>query len=126
MAETPPDVDPQAADQTNITVLIEHDEIIKNKIRKKEIRKIRARKRRQNSIWFGLGMIGTLGWMVVLPIVLGIVIGIWLDELTNSQLPWTLILLLSGVFIGCFNAVRWIMQEQKEIERERKERNHDV
>jgi ATP synthase protein I len=112
MAETPPDVDPQAADQTNITVLIEHDEIIKNKIRKKEIRKIRARKRRQNSIWFGLGMIGTLGWMVV--------------ELTNSQLPWTLILLLSGVFIGCFNAVRWIMQEQKEIERERKERNHDV
>ncbi|MDD1606026.1 MAG: AtpZ/AtpI family protein [Methylococcaceae bacterium] len=48
--------------------------------------------------------IGTLGLVMVLPIVAGAYLGHWLDGLvTGYSMRWTLSLLVSGVVIGFFN-----------------------
>jgi ATP synthase protein I len=48
--------------------------------------------------------IGTLGLVMVLPIIAGAYIGYWLDSLmTGYSSLWTLSLLLTGVVIGVFN-----------------------
>ncbi|MEQ1620526.1 MAG: AtpZ/AtpI family protein [Methylococcales bacterium] len=48
--------------------------------------------------------IGTLGLVMVLPIVAGVYLGHWLDSLmTGYSTRWTLSLLMTGVVIGFFN-----------------------
>jgi len=48
--------------------------------------------------------IGTLGLVMVLPIVAGVYLGHWLDGLVAGySMRWTLSLLFSGVVVGFFN-----------------------
>jgi ATP synthase protein I len=80
-------------------------------VRKKEQRKIRARNQKSHSIWFGFGMFGVIGWSIVVPTLLGIFLGIWIDQRWPSQFSWTLMLMLAGLIIGSINAWNWIHQE---------------
>lgn len=89
-------------------------------IEKKEERRIRSLKKKRNAIWFGIGAIGAFGWQVVLPILLGIFIGLWIDNTWHGKLSWTLVLLITGIIIGCFNSWRWIMNQLKAIEKRHK------
>jgi ATP synthase protein I len=82
----------------------------------KEARKIRARREKDRRIWFGLGKMGLIGWSVAVPTVIGIALGIWLDMQWPSRVPWTLVLLLAGVALGCLNAWYWIAQESRRID----------
>lgn len=55
--------------------------------------------------------LGTLGVVLVLPVVGGAYLGRWLDELASGySLRWTLSLLSLGVVIGAFN-VYWLVKE---------------
>lgn len=93
-------------------------------IREKAQRKIRARRKQQNPLWRGLGMMGMVGWSVAIPTLVGTLLGVWLDSVwTNSPVPWTPILLLAGLGTGITIAWRWIQEERREIGRERKEDN---
>ncbi|MEO6246049.1 MAG: AtpZ/AtpI family protein [Opitutaceae bacterium] len=78
----------------------------------KAVRKIRARKSTQG-VWFGLGMMGLIGWSVVVPTLLGAALGLWLDEHHSGKHPWTLALLIAGLVIGCANAWYWVAQQDK-------------
>jgi len=78
----------------------------------KEKRKLRARRERERSIWFGLGMFGLVGWSVAIPTLLGIAIGAWIDRTWPSRYSWTLMFLLLGVALGCANAWYWINRER--------------
>ncbi len=78
----------------------------------------RKRKAQQNagqSVWFGLGMMGLIGWSVVVPTLLGAALGIWLDKRYAGSYSWTLMLLLIGLLIGCLNAWHWVVKEDAEI-----------
>jgi ATP synthase protein I len=90
---------------------------LSRQVGKKETRKLRAR-HRYNSIWFGLGTFGIIGWSVAIPMLLGIFIGIWIDSNWPSRFSWTLMLLLVGVVLGCLNAWHWIERERHSIEEE--------
>jgi ATP synthase protein I len=90
-----------------------------------EQRKIISRQRKAHGIWFGLGMIGTVGWSISVPILVGLALGIWIDSNWPSRVPWTLTLLLVGLVLGLLNAWYWVMREQKAIEQERGERKHE-
>lgn len=83
----------------------------------KEARKLKAR-RRPPSIWFGLGLFGIIGWSVAIPILLGVLIGIWIDTNWPGRFSWTLTLLLVGVVVGCLNAWNWVSREREMIEEE--------
>ena len=77
-------------------------------------RKIKARKEKYHSVWFGLGMFGLIGWSIVIPTVAGIALGLWIDRQWPSQVSWTLTLMLVGVVLGCMNAWRWIGEENRD------------
>jgi ATP synthase protein I len=78
----------------------------------KAARKLKAR-RNPSPVWFGLGMMGLIGWSVAIPTLLGAGIGHWLDARHAGRHSWTLALLVVGLFLGCMNAWHWVAKEDK-------------
>ena len=85
-------------------------------------RKQRAQRAGDQDVWFGLGMSGLIGWSVAVPTVIGAVLGVWLDARHPQAFSWTLTLLFSGLVLGCFNAWRWVAQQNASM---RDEDNHE-
>jgi ATP synthase protein I len=81
----------------------------------KAARKLKARRKTAPVVWSGLGMMGLIGWSVVVPTLLGAAFGIWLDKRNPGQLSWTLTFLVIGLVIGCLNAWHWVSKEDKEM-----------
>jgi ATP synthase protein I len=81
----------------------------------KAARKLKARRNSTPGVWFGLGMMGLIGWSVVIPTLLGAALGLWLDKRYPGTQSWTLMLLVIGLIIGCLNAWHWVAKEDKEI-----------
>ncbi len=86
-------------------------------IGQKEERKARARAEKEESVWFGLGMFGLVGWSVAIPTLGALALGIWIDRTWPSRYSWTLMFLLMGVAAGALNAWYWICRERRAIER---------
>jgi len=84
---------------------------ISEEIRAKEARKIKARQEKDRGLWFGLGMFGLVGWSVIIPTLLGIGLGVWLDKILQDRYSWTLMGLSVGVIAGCINAWYWVKKE---------------
>ena len=91
----------------------------------RERRKLRARKKKGDEVWFGLGMFGMVGWSVAIPTVLGIFIGVWIDLTWTGRYSWTLMLLVAGLAIGCANAWFWINRQRRSISRDREDDRTD-
>ena len=81
-------------------------------------RKLKARRDPAPGVWFGLGMMGMIGWSVAVPTLLGAALGLWLDKHHPGKHSWTLALLVAGLVIGCLNAWRWVVQEEKAMQEE--------
>ena len=94
------------------------------KVGAKAVRKLKARRNSTQGVWFGLGMMGLIGWSVVVPTLLGAALGIWLDNRHPGSHSWTLMLLVIGLVIGCANAWHWVAKEEKEM-REDQEDNDE-
>lgn len=90
----------------------------------KAARKLKARRNTTPGIWFGLGMMGLVGWSVVVPTLLGAALGLWLDEHYPGPHSWTLALLVAGLVIGCWNAWHWVALEDQAM-RDEQENDHD-
>ena len=75
-------------------------------------RKLKARRSTQG-VWFGLGMMGLIGWSVVVPTLVGAAIGAWLNKKHPSGRSWILALMVIGLEIGCLNAWYWVVQQDK-------------
>jgi ATP synthase protein I len=75
-------------------------------------RKLKAR-RNPTGVWFGLGMMGLIGWSVAVPTLLGVALGYWLDKQVPGKHSWTLALLVAGLAIGCLTASHWVAKEYK-------------
>ncbi len=91
------------------------------KIGTKEVRKVKARRKKDRGVWFGLGMIGTIGWSIAVPTLIGVALGIWIDERWPGRISWTLTFLLIGLVLGCINTYYWVKKELKRIEEEQKD-----
>ena len=74
----------------------------------------RANKNRHSTFWRGLASVGSVGWMVSLPAVVGALVGRWLDIEFASGIFWTLSLLVGGLLLGCAAAWRHVDRELKE------------
>ena len=84
-------------------------------------RKLKARRTPTPGLWFGLGMMGLIGWSVVVPTLLGAALGIWLDHHHPGSHSWTLTLLVAGLFIGCLNAWHWVAKENQDMHEDKNE-----
>ena len=94
------------------------DGTLAEKVGAKAARKIKARRHRRPGVWFGLGMMGLIGWSVVVPTLLGAALGLWLDQHHPGGHSWTLALMVAGLTLGCFNAWNWISKEEKAMRNE--------
>ena len=87
-------------------------------------RKLKARRNSSQGVWFGLGMMGLIGWSVVVPTLLGAALGSWLDKQHPGQHSWTLALLVAGLCVGCLNAWHWVASQDQAM-RDDQERKDD-
>ncbi|MDQ2666693.1 MAG: AtpZ/AtpI family protein [Gemmatimonadota bacterium] len=81
----------------------------------KAARKLNARRHPAPGVFFGLGMMGLIGWSVVVPTLLGAALGLWLDKRHAGTHSWTLALLVAGLALGCLNAWRWVANEDADM-----------
>ena len=84
----------------------------------KAARKLKAQRQVTQGIWFGLGMMGLIGWSVAVPTLLGAALGLWLDKQHLGKHSWTPALLVAGLAIGCLNAWHWVAKEDKAMREE--------
>ena len=87
----------------------------------KAARKLKARQQSTPGVWFGLGMMGLIGWSVTVPTLLGAALGLWLDGHHPATHSWTPALLVAGLVIGCVNAWHWVAREDKAMREERQD-----
>lgn len=85
----------------------------------KAARKLKAQRNATPGVWFGLGLMGVIGWSVVVPTLLGAAIGLWLDRHYPGGRSWTLALLVAGLTLGCLNAWHWVTKEDAAMRDER-------
>ena len=79
-------------------------------IRLRDARARRLALEGDGSVMRRLAQIGVLGWIIVVPILLGVFIGRWLDQRFQSGLFWTAPLLMLGAVLGCWSAWRWMQR----------------
>ncbi len=80
---------------------------------------VRLRQERQNEwqrsgerpLWRNLSMIGALGWLIVTPTLLGVLIGRWLDVRFGSGIFWSGALIMLGAAFGGYLAWQRISKE---------------
>ena len=68
-----------------------------HQVGEKAARKLKAQRHVTQTVWSGLGMMGLVGWSVVVPTLLGAALGIWIDEHYPGSHSWTLALLTIGL-----------------------------
>ena len=86
-------------------------EALRRTVLRKSIRRERARERRKESVWAWLATFGLVGWTVVVPTVLGLALGRFLDNRIDGTVNFTITLLVVGAAVGLWMAWHWIRTE---------------
>jgi ATP synthase protein I len=84
----------------------ENHERLAQAVKRRQTRRERWQHEGEPSLGQNLAMIGTLGWTIVVPTLIGIFAGRWLDRTFDSGIFWTLGLLVAGLAVGCMFAWR--------------------
>ena len=71
----------------------------------------RSREDRELTIGTRLAQIGVLGWVIVAPILLCVVVGRWLDGELKSGIFFTAPLIMIGAAAGMWAAWRWMHRQ---------------
>ena len=79
----------------------ENHERLQQAVKTRQERRERWQREGERSLGRNLAMIGALGWTIVLPTLVGIFAGRWLDRSFATGVFWTLGLLVAGLAIGC-------------------------
>lgn len=85
----------------------EQDPLVKG-VRLHEERQQRQLRAGPSSVMHRLAQIGVLGWMIVVPMLIGVFAGRWLDRTFASGLFFTAPLLMLGLALGCWSAWKWM------------------
>lgn len=94
-----------------------------HRIGEKERRRIKAEQGKRVGAWYGLGLVGYVGWSVVIPTLAGIFAGVWIDLRWPGPRSWTLMLMVLGLLLGCLWAGFWVNRQRQRIMKERESEN---
>ncbi|MDP1773560.1 MAG: AtpZ/AtpI family protein [Methylobacter sp.] len=76
----------------------------RQQLKKKIDNQVKRIKKAEHDDRPNLPSIGTLGLVMVLPVIAGVYLGHWLDDMVEGySTHWTLSLLFAGLVIGIFN-----------------------
>ena len=78
---------------------------------KKESRKLKARRKKEVNAWWGFSLFGLVGWSVVVPALICVFVGMWLEEHYASSHTCTLVMLLAGICVGSVFALLLLARE---------------
>lgn len=105
--------------------MVRFDKTDDKKTEKLLVRKAKLLSNRSNrSLYVNVGIIGILGGIIIIPIVIGIFAGEWIDKnYPTPPISWRLNLMFLGFAFGLFNAYLWVKREgiQKADEQYREE-----
>ncbi len=87
------------------------EEDFRREVLRRKDRRIKGRQGKERSVFFGLGMFGLVGWSVAIPTLAGLALGVWADSRWSTPYSWTLMGLILGVLLGCWNAWFWVKRE---------------
>jgi ATP synthase protein I len=54
------------------------------------------------------GQIGVLGWAIVVPILIGLIIGRYLDQLLSTGIMFAAAFIMIGAIVGMWSAWKWM------------------
>jgi len=69
------------------------------------------KKEGERSLWQNLSMVGALGWLIVVPTLLGVLTGRWLDNTFETGIFFTGSLIFLGILIGSYLAWQKVTKE---------------
>ena len=103
---------------------LERPDVVRPQVGAKAARKLKAQRHSTRTVWFGLGMMGLIGWSVVVPTLFGAALGIWLDKHYPGSHSWTLMLLAIGLAsVALMRGIGWPRKTGKYASEE--ENNHE-
>jgi ATP synthase protein I len=73
---------------------------MKRAVQLRESRSRRWAEEGERPLWKNLSMVGALGWLIVIPTLLGVLAGRWLDGVLGTGTLFTGALIFIGVVIG--------------------------
>lgn len=73
-------------------------------VKLRQERRKRWEREGERSLWRNLSMIGSLGWLVVVPALVGTFVGRLIDRAFDQGIFWTAALIFLGVAFGCYLA----------------------
>jgi len=80
-------------------------------VRQRQERRRAANRAGEPSFARYLAQVGVLGWTIVVPTLLGVLAGRWIDHWLGTGIFWTGPLLLLGLALGCWSAWRWMHRQ---------------
>lgn len=87
------------------------DRDLRSAARRSQSRETQGAQNPEPSLARRFGQIGVLGWMIVAPTLLGVVLGHWLDRMLGTGIMLAAALILLGAALGLWFALKW-MHEQ--------------
>ena len=80
-------------------------------IRKRQNLRRQWQEEGERPLWKNLSMVGALGWLIVIPTLLGVGLGRWLDATLGTGVTFSGALTFAGACLGFFLAWRRMQQE---------------
>ncbi len=78
-----------------------------------DIEKLEKAKKESATLLAQTVYLGALGFLFILPVILGAYLGLWLDEkLKGFSISWTISLIIVGVFVGIANVYLFIRERE--------------
>jgi len=84
---------------------------MKDAVDKRQRRRETWKREGERSLWQNLSMVGSLGWLVVVPTLLGVLAGRWLDTKFGTGIFYSGALIFLGVAFGSWLAWKRIDRE---------------
>ncbi len=79
----------------------------------KDIDRMRRAERARSTLLAQTAYLGTLGLLMVLPVVVGAYVGRWIDTMSEGySLRWTLSLIMVGLVVGAMNVYLFVRERQ--------------
>lgn len=84
---------------------------LRHAIRLRAHRRAEWRRKGERPLWQNLSMIGSLGWLVVVPTLIGVAAGRWLDRIFGTGITFSAALIFVGVAVGGYIAWQRMKKE---------------
>lgn len=77
------------------------------------------------ALWKSLALLTQLSYLILIPMLLCLLLGRWIDQKTGQDGLWTLILLLVGLLAALRNFIVWCRRQVQRSRQEEERRGFD-